>query len=396
MNEIDLDASAVGNHEFDKGWADLRDRVIGPTATPNATWDYLGANVYQKGTTTPVLPEYAPFTVNGRRRSRVIGAVTQETPEPGEPGRDHRPRLRRPRRRGQPCRRPSSATATPPTVRPTSSSRPSTPAPTSRPSYADAFAGGGASSPTWPTSSPGGRRGLQRSHPPDVRLRPAGHRRRPATRPMVQTGSVRRERRPDHAHVRHRDRQGGRATRPRNTARVSTSDADLIAQFPGLPGRSRTPSTRPWPTPRSSVTSRSARSPPTSPRPSQGGTYVNGKYTGGDAGRPRHRSPRSATWSPTRCATASLPRRARPTSASSTPAACATSCCTPASTAANPANTDGVVTYAEANNVLPFVNNIWLVQLTGSPAQGRARAAVAAVRGATVRTCTWACRTTSG
>ena len=47
--------------------------------------------------------------------------------------------------------------------------------------------------------------------------------------------------------------------------------------------------------------------------------------------------------------------------------------------AANPANTDGVVTYAEANNVLPFVNNIWLVQLTGGPAQGRARAAVAAV-----------------
>ena len=35
------------------------------------------------------------------------------------------------------------------------------------------------------------------------------------------------------------------------------------------------------------------------------------------------------------------------------------------STATNPANTDGTVTYAEANAVLPFVNNIWLVQLTG-------------------------------
>ena len=34
--------------------------------------------------------------------------------------------------------------------------------------------------------------------------------------------------------------------------------------------------------------------------------------------------------------------------------------------AANPANTDGVVTYAEANKVLPFVNNVWLVQLTGA------------------------------
>ena len=34
--------------------------------------------------------------------------------------------------------------------------------------------------------------------------------------------------------------------------------------------------------------------------------------------------------------------------------------------AANPANTDGVVTYAEANQVLPFVNNVWLVQVTGA------------------------------
>src|SRR4029079_9313142 len=35
-------------------------------------------------------------------------------------------------------------------------------------------------------------------------------------------------------------------------------------------------------------------------------------------------------------------------------------------TSNNPANTDGVVTYAEANNVLPFVNNIWTVDLKGS------------------------------
>ena len=46
------DASAVGNHEFDKGLADLRDRVIARRhATPSAP--YLGANVYAKGTTDP-------------------------------------------------------------------------------------------------------------------------------------------------------------------------------------------------------------------------------------------------------------------------------------------------------------------------------------------------------
>ncbi|MCS5734763.1 ExeM/NucH family extracellular endonuclease [Herbiconiux daphne] len=79
LNELELDASAVGNHEFDKGFSDLTDRIIGPDAAPNALWDYLGANVYAKGTTTPVLPEYATYEKAGLTVA-VIGAVTQETP----------------------------------------------------------------------------------------------------------------------------------------------------------------------------------------------------------------------------------------------------------------------------------------------------------------------------
>ncbi|QIX27014.1 ExeM/NucH family extracellular endonuclease [Nocardioides sp. JQ2195] len=78
MNALGLDASAVGNHEFDKGWADLRDRVIGPDDARNAQWDYLGANVYAKGTTDPVLPEFATFEVDGVTVG-VVGAVTEET-----------------------------------------------------------------------------------------------------------------------------------------------------------------------------------------------------------------------------------------------------------------------------------------------------------------------------
>ncbi len=78
MNALGLDASAVGNHEFDKGWIDLRDRVIGPDGDRNALWDYLGANVYAKGTTDPVLPEFALFTVDGVDVA-VIGTVTEET-----------------------------------------------------------------------------------------------------------------------------------------------------------------------------------------------------------------------------------------------------------------------------------------------------------------------------
>jgi 5'-nucleotidase len=85
FNALGLDASAVGNHEFDKGWHDLRDRVIGTPGDRNAKWDYLGANVYAKGTTDPVLPEYAEFTVEGVKVA-VIGAVTEETKSLVSPG----------------------------------------------------------------------------------------------------------------------------------------------------------------------------------------------------------------------------------------------------------------------------------------------------------------------
>jgi 5'-nucleotidase len=83
LNEIGLDASSVGNHEFDKGWDDLQNRVIDGGA--NATWDYLGANVYAKGTQNPVLPEYETYDVGGVTVG-VIGAVTEETKSLVSPG----------------------------------------------------------------------------------------------------------------------------------------------------------------------------------------------------------------------------------------------------------------------------------------------------------------------
>ena len=78
LNALGLDASAVGNHEFDQGIADLQERIIGAEGSRNAQWDYLGANVYAKGTTDPVLPEYASFTLGGLDVA-VVGAVTEET-----------------------------------------------------------------------------------------------------------------------------------------------------------------------------------------------------------------------------------------------------------------------------------------------------------------------------
>lgn len=74
LNALDLKASAVGNHEFDKGFADLTGRV-----QARANWTYLGANVYRAGTTTPALPAYKVLDVNGVKVG-VVGAVTSDVP----------------------------------------------------------------------------------------------------------------------------------------------------------------------------------------------------------------------------------------------------------------------------------------------------------------------------
>ncbi|MGB8859522.1 MAG: 5'-nucleotidase C-terminal domain-containing protein [Ilumatobacteraceae bacterium] len=76
LNQLGVAASAVGNHEFDTGWPDLRDRVINGGA--NAQYHYLAANVYDSGG-TPILPEYQIVTVAGVELG-IIGVVTTETP----------------------------------------------------------------------------------------------------------------------------------------------------------------------------------------------------------------------------------------------------------------------------------------------------------------------------
>lgn len=74
LNAAGLDVSSVGNHEFDQGFADLTDRVM-----PLALWEYLGANIYEKGTTTPALPEYFTQEFDGVTIG-FVGAVTDELP----------------------------------------------------------------------------------------------------------------------------------------------------------------------------------------------------------------------------------------------------------------------------------------------------------------------------
>ena len=72
LNAAGLDVSAAGNHEFDQGWADLRDRV-----QERADWEYISSNVFLKGTDETAL---APSWVKDFDGVSVgfVGAVTEE------------------------------------------------------------------------------------------------------------------------------------------------------------------------------------------------------------------------------------------------------------------------------------------------------------------------------
>ena len=82
LNALELRTSSDGNHEFDGGFNDLKVRI-----SEAAAFDYLGANVYLAGTSTPAQQEYAVFDVKGcqgRRHRRSHGG----DPHPGHPVRD--------------------------------------------------------------------------------------------------------------------------------------------------------------------------------------------------------------------------------------------------------------------------------------------------------------------
>lgn len=98
LNAMGLDVSAVGNHEFDQGFADLTQRIMAPyDAATNpfggATWEYLGANVRQAADGSAALPEtwIASFD-NGTATTAddvklgFIGVVTEETDSLVSPG----------------------------------------------------------------------------------------------------------------------------------------------------------------------------------------------------------------------------------------------------------------------------------------------------------------------
>jgi predicted extracellular nuclease/2',3'-cyclic-nucleotide 2'-phosphodiesterase (5'-nucleotidase family) len=80
LNEAGLDVSAVGNHEFDKGYDDLVGRVM-----DRAKWTYIGANVKMRDTGSPALDP--SFVMNqGGVEVGYVGAVTEHLPELVSPG----------------------------------------------------------------------------------------------------------------------------------------------------------------------------------------------------------------------------------------------------------------------------------------------------------------------
>ena len=75
LDAMGLAVSAVGNHEFDQGFADI---AVGGRVDLLAEFPYLGANVYAAGTTNPVLDEYVVQDVGGVSVG-FVGVVTGET-----------------------------------------------------------------------------------------------------------------------------------------------------------------------------------------------------------------------------------------------------------------------------------------------------------------------------
>jgi len=74
FNAMGLDASALGNHEFDQGRADVDDRVL-----LEADWPYLAANLYDTTTGEPAYQQYELKEYDGVTVG-FIGAMTEDLP----------------------------------------------------------------------------------------------------------------------------------------------------------------------------------------------------------------------------------------------------------------------------------------------------------------------------
>jgi 5'-nucleotidase len=75
LNEIGLDGSSFGNHEFDQGRADVDERILDA-----ADWPYVAANLYDVDSGEPAYPDYFMQSFDGVDIG-FIGAVTEDLRE---------------------------------------------------------------------------------------------------------------------------------------------------------------------------------------------------------------------------------------------------------------------------------------------------------------------------
>ncbi|QAY71724.1 ExeM/NucH family extracellular endonuclease [Xylanimonas protaetiae] len=351
LNALDLKVSAVGNHEFDQGFADLTGRVADAADFP-----YLGANVYTQGTTTPALPEYDVEQVDGLDVG-FVGVVTQETPSlvspAGVAGLDF----------GDPVAALNRVTAQLKDGNPANGEADVV--------VALVHDGAPAGTPDGATleqevAAGGPFAKIVTDTDPRVAAILTGHTHKQyawdapitgtdRTRPIIQTGSY-------GEYVGHtsltidRDTHEVTAYTVENVARTTTADADLVATYPRVAqvktivdaalAQADVIGNQPVGSVTGDITTAFS-----------GGSFVNGVWTGGT------RDDRASE-----SALGNLVGNAlRDSLASTDRGGAEIGIVNPGGLRAELLRgDDGVITYAEANGVLPFVNNLWTLTLTGA------------------------------
>jgi len=350
LNALELAGSAVGNHEFDRGFADLEDRVV-----PASDFEILGANVYEKGTTTPALDEYAVYEVAGVSVG-VIGAVTVETPSLVSPGGIADLEF------GDPVEAVNRVAAQLSDGDETNGEADVI--------VAEYHEGAGAGTPDGSTpeeevAAGGAFADIALETAPEVDVIFTGHTHKEYAweiegRPVVQTGSyganvgvVDLTVDPDTGVV--------SAAEGTNVARAAAEDLSLprVAEVKEITDAALAFAAEVGNRPVAEITADITTA-------FAGGSYVDGRYVAGEAGTRDDRSRESTLGDLVANALRDgVSDFAEPDLGITNPGGLRAELLFAGDTSSNPANTDGVVTFAEANAVLPFNNTVAIVEMTG-------------------------------
>ncbi len=354
LNALDLATSAVGNHEFDQGMDDLTGRV-----SDESDFNYLGANVYHKGTENAALKEYDLFDVDGVSVA-VIGAVTEETPTLVSPGGIASIDF------GDPV-----AAVNRVAEQLTDGNEDNDEADVIVALYHEGAGAGipDGSSLTQEIAAGGAFAKIVTQTDENVSAIFTGHTHKQyawladngnkAKRPVVQTGSY-------GENVGHITLTVDKNTKEvlnaaaTNVARVTTDDATLVSTYPRVEevktivdaalAYAQVEGSKPVGSIAADITSAFT-----------GGEYVDGKFTAGSDGARDNRAEASALGN-------LVANSLRETLAAEERGGADIGVVNPGGLRADlrMKGTDGTITYAEANAVLPFVNNLWTTNLTGA------------------------------